>query len=148
MRIKGPWFPSFERASGNYTGPSGRAGKGRSLPAGKQYIGFDGMKSRTKNLKRACRALLESKDPEVIETIAYVRDLLKNEPNSEYAVYFILFNANNAIQDSEINLKTAVEFLLKKFGNEIKKEPNVSDNGEGVVAAESGAVSSGLPEGE
>lgn len=83
---------------------------GRALPKGKTWKAHQGIKSRTRNLKRLCQPVLQSKDPEIAELLLELDTIVSKKPNPELAKFYIISQAIKLATDG--NAPVAEMFRL------------------------------------
>lgn len=142
MRIKGKPFSSFGAEKQGSGGPSGKAGPGRALPAGQQYIGFCGTKASTRHLKQQCRDILNSKDPAIKMAVEMSMYAIPNE----YQLYFFLCKAKRVSEETGVSLIDAMNSLLEKFEELKKPEGQVDETKEETDGITNGASIEGTVE--
>lgn len=103
MKFKGPVFPSY--LNQNYA-PTGSK---------MQWVAHCGKKAQLRNLRQACRSILDSKNPLIVEQVARVISAVKNEPLPEFGKLHLVHAAIDACDQTGEPWYVCMKYLMDKF---------------------------------
>lgn len=109
MRIKGPWFPSFENAVHN-DNPTPK----------KQWVSHVGRKQRLRALRHKCREVLNSTDAEFINAGRRLVQFTAFEKDVELVTLIIASSAMDRAKDQRLTWPEALEDLLTEIEESAK----------------------------
>lgn len=103
MKFKGPVFPSY--LNQNVEPPKSRM----------QWKAHCGKKAQLRNLQHACRHILESKNPLIVEQVARVISAVKGEPMPEFGKLHLVYAALDACDQTGEPWYVCMKYLMDKF---------------------------------
>lgn len=106
MRIKGPWFPSYETA-GTYPPAAPK----------KQWVSHVGRKQRIRALRQKCRTILNSKDADAIQAGRRLVQFTAFEKDVELVTLILASTAMDRAADQRLTWAEALEDLLTEIEN-------------------------------
>lgn len=101
MKFKGPVFPSFLNQ--------------QTSPPKMQWKAHCGKRAQLRNLRHACRPILESRDLEVQEQVRRVIEATKGEPMPEFGKLHLIYAAIDACDQTGELWKVCMKYLMDKF---------------------------------
>lgn len=101
MRFKGPLFPS-------YLNP------GTPKPK-MQWLSHCGKRAQLRNLRRACRKVLEDTNQHVQAQLARVVEAVKDEPMPEFGKLHLIYAAIDACDQTGEPWWVCMKYLMDKF---------------------------------
>lgn len=101
MRFKGPRFPSFD----NQQTPAPR----------NQWIAHNGRKAQLRNLRHACRPILESTNQHIVAQVARVIAATEHEPMPEFGKLHLIFAAIDACDQTGEPWWVCMKYMLDKW---------------------------------
>lgn len=103
MKFKGPAFPSYF----NQSTPKDRM----------QWKRHSNRHQQLRNLRNACRPILNSKDPATVVAVARVVNGVKDEPTPEFGKLHLVFAALDASDQTGESWVVAMNYLMDQFDN-------------------------------
>lgn len=89
---------------------------------GKSWTAHDGRRRRLKNLRNACIEIHNSKDPILLEVLARVREVVKDEPEPEYGFLHIVFMAKQAADGAGVSVVDSINYMLQKWAERVDSD--------------------------
>lgn len=87
-----------------------------AIPRGHQYLPHTGRNARIRNLTRACKHILTSKDPEVQDAVKAAREYITTNgegPFTEYGVLMILHTAKEIAESAEgVSIADSIQYVV------------------------------------
>lgn len=80
-----------------------------------QWKAHSGQKARMRNLRQACRPILESKDSEDQKQVARVREAVKHEPLPEFGLLHLIHSSLEASDQTGEKWSTCMKYMMDKF---------------------------------
>lgn len=105
MRLKGPVFPSYLNQHVGIDKPR------------MQWKAHCGARAQLRNLRQACKRVLESKDPEVQKQVARVIEATKVEPSPEFGKLHLIHAAQDACDQTGEPWEVCMRYLMDQYDN-------------------------------
>lgn len=87
------------------------------LQKGMQWKRHTNKRQAIRNLRNACRSILNSRKPEDVRAKARVMDAVKGEPEPEFGFLHLIYAAIDASDQTGESFATAMTYLMDQFDN-------------------------------
>jgi hypothetical protein len=105
VKFKGPVFPSFKNPPAAHTTQKSYTWRGP----------HSSLRAALRNLRHACKPILESTDPQVVAQVARVVAMTKDEPTSEFGKLHLIHAAIEACDQTGEPWHVCMKYMLDKF---------------------------------